>query len=151
MKRAGIVIGIILILGAYVFGYWPAHEAEQETRQQLKMVSDRLNDAQAKLGLCRLQIHLLAVVRQTEQKNYGNASSLSTSFFNEVSRQASATTDPDVQATLQSILKARDGVTASLAKADPDSMNLLQPLEDTLFTLVDQTLGGSHSAPAGKS
>lgn len=145
MKRVGIIIGIVLILGAYVFGYWPERQATLETRQHLAIVQTQLTAAQSQLALCRLQIHLLALVRQTEAKNYGNASSLSTSFFNEVSRQASAATDSDVKSTLQSILQKRDAVTGLLAKGDPSALGMLQPLEDSMFNLVNKSLG---AAPA---
>lgn len=146
MKRAGIIIGIILLLAAYVFGYWPEHQANLRLRQQLKEVSARLDEAQSRMYLCRLHVHLLAILRQTEARNYGNASSLSSSFFDEVRDHVSSATDPHVKSALQSILQQRDAVTSALAKGDPNSLALLKPLEDTMFSLVDQAYGDAHTA-----
>jgi hypothetical protein len=145
MKRAGIIIGIILILVAYVFGYWPEHQATLQVRQQLKAVSARLDEAQSRMYLCHLHIHLLAIIRQAEAKNYGNAANLSSSFFDEVREHVAGAKDPQLKSALQSILQQRDAVTSALAKGDPNAIALLKPLEDTMFTLVDQAYGGAHS------
>jgi len=149
MKRAGVIIGIVLILIAYVFGYWPQHKAAQQAQEQLKIVSARLDEAQSQMYLCRLHIHLLAVIRQTEQKNFGTASTLASSFFDEVRDHVAGTKDASVKSALQSILQQRDAVTAALAKGDPASLSLLQPLENTMFSLVDKVYGGPNfPAPA---
>ena len=78
MKRAVIITGVILIGVAYVLGFWPQYQKVQMTRQQLEQANGELAGSQARNGLYRLQHELLAVIRQSNQKNYGQASALST-------------------------------------------------------------------------
>jgi type II secretory pathway pseudopilin PulG len=145
MKRAGIIIGIVLIGIAYVLGFWPQYEKAQKARQQLEQANTELAGAQARNGLYRLQHELLAVVRQTNQKNYGQASTLSTAFFDSVRAELPRQADPKVKTALESILQQRDAVTSALAKGDPSALGLLQQLEDTMFQVVGETMGTTAS------
>lgn len=143
MKRAVVIIGLLLIVAAYVFGFWPQYQDARQARAELQSVTRQLNQAQANLGLCALQQRLLALLQQASAKNYGEAATLSTQFFNQVNKEAQSQTDPTVKGKLSSILKQRDVVTSDLAKADPASVNVLNGIEGTLFALIDQALRGS--------
>lgn len=143
MKRVIVIIGLLLIVAAYVFGFWPQYQDARQARTELQSVTQQLNQARAKLGLCALQQPLLALIKQASAKNYGDAATLSTQFFNQVNEQTQQQTDPGVKAKLSSILKQRDVVTSDLAKADPASVTVLNGIEGTMFALVDQALRGS--------
>jgi hypothetical protein len=150
MKRAGIIIGIVLIGIAYVLGFWPQYQKARESRRQLEQMTAEFTGLQAQLRLYQLQNSLIAVVRQTSQKNYGEASTLSSKFFDEARAEAQRQTDPTVKAALESILRQRDAVTAALAKGDPSSLGLLEPLEATMFHIVNE-LAGTPAAGASPS
>jgi hypothetical protein len=141
MKRAVIITGIVLIGIAYVLGFWPQYQKVQITKRQLKEVYTELDNAHAQVGLYILQHDLLAVIRQTEQKNYGQASTLSTKFFDAVRDELPRQSDPKVKSALQSILQQRDAVTSALAKGDPVALSLLQPIENTVFQTIDNLMG----------
>ena len=143
MRRVVVIIGLLLIVAAYVFGFWPQYQDAQQARMEMQSVTQQLNQAQAKLGLCALQQRLLAVIQQASAKNYGDAATLSTQFFNQASEESQRQIDPNVKAKLASILKQRDTVTSDLAKADPASLTVLQGIGSTMFTLVDQALKGT--------
>jgi site-specific recombinase len=143
MKRAGIIIGIVLIGIAYVLGFWPQYQKAQESRRQVQQMTAELVGAQAQVRLYQLQNSLIAVVRQANQKNYGQASTLSTKFFDEARAEAERQSDPKVKAALQSILQQRDAVTAALAKGDPSALGLLEPLDTTMFQIVNEMPGSS--------
>lgn len=145
MKRAASILAIVLIVAAYVWGFWPQYRKAQAARAQLAAVSAALSHAQEQVRLCRLQNDLQAVIRQTAEKNYGTASQLSSGFFSAVVAELPRQSDPNVDAALQSVLQQRDAVTAALAKGDPNSLSLLQPLEDNMTKIVAQSLGGSGS------
>jgi hypothetical protein len=145
MKRAVIITGVILIGIAYVLGFWPQYQKVQMSRQQLEQVNAELAGAQARNGLYRLQHELLAVVRQTNQKNYGQASTLSTKFFDSVRDELPRQSDSKVKTALQSILQQRDTVTSALAKGDPGALSLLEPIETTLFQTIGETMGAASS------
>lgn len=151
MKRAAIIIGIVLIVAAYLFGFWPQHQKAQRTEKQLEAVTTSLASARAQVRLCRLQQELLGMVNETNQKNYGLASTLSSKFFNAVRDELPRQTDPKVTMALQSILRQRDPVTSALAKGDPSALGLIQPMEKTMFQAVDESLGtnGNLSGSSG--
>jgi type II secretory pathway pseudopilin PulG len=143
MKRAGIILGIILIGVAYVLGFWPQYQKARASQRQVAEMSAELASSQAQVGLYRLQNSLIAVVRQTGQKNYGEASTLSTKFFDDARSEVQRQSDPKVKAGLESILQQRDAVTAALAKGDPSALGLLAPLETTMFQIVYETAGSA--------
>lgn len=146
MKRAVVIIGIVLIAAAYLFGFWPQYQKAQRAEKQLEAVTSALASARAQVRLCRLQQNLLGMVSQTSQKNYGLASTLSSKFFNAVRDELPRQTDPKVTMALQSILRQRDPVTSALAKGDPSAVGLLQPMEKTMFQAVDESLGTTGNA-----
>jgi hypothetical protein len=143
MKRAGIIIGIVLIGIAYGLGFWPQYQKARESRRQVAQMTTELAGSQSRIRLYQLQTSLIAVVRQANQKNYGQASTLSTKFFDEARAEAQRQSDPKVKAGLESILQQRDAVTAALAKGDPSALGLLDPLETTMFRIVNEMPGNS--------
>ena len=143
MKRAGIIIGIVLIGIAYILGFWPQYQKVQHAQSQLLEVTTELDSAHSQVGLFVLQHDLLAVIRQAGQKNYGQASTLSTKFFDAVRDELPRQTDPKVKSALQSILQQRDAVTSALAKGDPDAVALLDPIETTMFQTIGETMKAS--------
>lgn len=145
MKRAAIIIGIVLIGIAYVVGFWPEYQKVQSTQNQLKAVTTELSNAQAQTGLYRLQHQLLAVVRETNQKNYGEASKSATKFFDSVREQLPRQNNPKVKKTLQSMLQERDAVISALAKGDPSALTLLQPMENSMFQTISNLMAGEES------
>lgn len=149
MKRAVIIIGIVLIGVAYFFGFWPQYQKVQSAESQMQILSKEFSQAKERVALYRLQHELLAVIRQTDQKNYGQASALSTAFFDSVRDELPRQTDPKAKSALQSILQQRDAVTSALAKGDPGAIGLLQPIETTMFQTIDQSIKGAGADTGG--
>ncbi|HVB35150.1 MAG TPA: hypothetical protein VNJ52_12370 [Patescibacteria group bacterium] len=150
MKRVGIIVGIVLIAVAYIVGFWPQHQQAQQARRQLTVVTTQLDQAQGKLRLATLQNRLLALIGKTSAKDYGQASAISTQFFNAVRQEEMRRSDePGVKMALDSILKQRDTVTSDLAKGDASALDVLNGLEGTMFKLVDQSLGEAGAAGGG--
>lgn len=143
MRRAGVILGILLIVGAFFVGFWPQYQTARKVRGQLKTATTQLSRLEEQVGLSKLQQDLLGIIRQTSDKNYGNAASLSTHFFNEVSQEQERQTQPQVKASLQSILAKRDAVTSHLAKGDPSALGVLNDLENTMSKLLNRSLGNS--------
>ena len=146
MKRALTLIVIVLIAVAYGFGFWPQYQKAQKSQRDLQAISAEMGILQGQIRLCRLQDFLLALIKSTTEKNYGDASAISTGFFTAVGDEISQQNDPQVKAGLTSILQQRDAVTAALAKGDPGALGLLQPIQNTMFQIVNRTLGGPGAA-----
>jgi len=137
MKRLGWILFLLLLAVAYVAGYWPQHRKFRESEDKRNAASAQLADAESRIRLCKLQNQLIALVRKTVDKNYGEAQALSTKFFDQVLTEARQTENQQSKSSLESILQRRDAVTAALAKGDASSRDLLLPLEKTLHELVE--------------
>ncbi len=137
MKRLGWILFLLLLAVAYLAGYWPQHRNFREAQDNFNAVSARLADAESRIRLCKLQNDLIALVRKTAEKNYGEAQAFSTKFFDKVVAEARQTEDQKLKSSLESILQSRDAVTAALAKGDSSARDLLLPLEKALHDLVE--------------
>lgn len=137
MKRLGWILFLLLLAVAYLAGYWPQHRNFREAQGKFNAVSARLADAESRIRLCKLQNDLIALVRKTAEKNYGEAQAFSTKFFDQVVAEARQTENQKLKSSLESILQSRDAVTAALAKGDSSARDLLLPLEKALHDLVE--------------
>lgn len=115
-------IGVLVLLAiAFGGGFWWEHQRTASVQEKLDAASAQLAQASSSLSLYRLQDQLLTLVGDTASKNYGDAASVSTSFFDNVNDELSRAGQSAVKSALQSILAQRDQVTAQLAKGDPAS------------------------------
>lgn len=152
MKRLGWIVLVVLLSAAYVAGYWyqfqRSREAQENLTADLKAASLQLAGAESRIRLCKLQNDLIALAYKTADKNYGDALSVSSRFFDQVLAEATRTENQKWKSSLESILQKRDAVTAALAKGEPSALELLLPMEKTLHQLVEA--GGSETQPAAR-
>jgi hypothetical protein len=143
MKRA-LLIAVVVVVGlAYVAGYWPQHQRLTDARGQLSETQTRLATAEARIRLGEVLGQLLALSDAVTAKNYGQAATLSSSFFDAVRNEASRATQPEVTATLQEVLKARDRVTTAIAGTDPGLAGVLKEQEWSLRRALGYPGNGS--------
>jgi hypothetical protein len=119
MKRALYIAVVVLIIGAYVGGYWPEHRRRTEAETQVRALQGQLNAADARNRLGEVLGRVLRVSDAVEARNYGEAAALSSIYYDRVREEASRAEPPDVKQALESILQSRDEVTAALARTDP--------------------------------
>jgi hypothetical protein len=135
---------IVLVLIALSFGggFWWEHGRMESVQHKLNAASAQLSQDDAVIRVCRLQDQLLTLVEDTANKNYGDAATVSTKFFNQLASEVSQETQPAVKSAMQSILAQRDQVTAELAKADPAAHDLFVQMLATLHHAM-QSLSGA--------
>ena len=128
MKGILALVVVALIAAAYIAGYWPEHQRLAMANGELELVREQLSDAVAHVRMCKLQSRLLHLIEKTEQRNYGEAQTLSTELFDQVRIEMQQNTQPHFQSALESALQMRDSVTAALTKGEPASLDLLQQM-----------------------
>ena len=133
---------IVLVLMALSFGggFWWEHGRAESARSKLNVANAQLAKANDDVRLCRLQDDLLTLVEDTGNKNYGDAATASTQFFNQLSAEIAQTNLPAVKSAMQSILGQRDQVTAEIAKADPASHDTFVQMSATLHQAIQPVL-----------
>ena len=125
MRRIGIAVVAVLIVGAYILGFWPEHRQQVALRAELANAQTQLAESQARVHLGEVLGRLLELSDSVAARDYGHAATLSSAFFDRVRTEAAATQKPDVRAILDQILETRDSVTTSLAHSDPEVVNVL--------------------------
>ncbi|HEY1800595.1 MAG TPA: hypothetical protein VGG46_06625 [Terriglobales bacterium] len=105
MKKA--LFFIVLLVAAYLAGYWP----QRGLRQQL-------DTAKSVTQACRLEGELMNMLDQIQSQNYGTAQQIAGQFFNDLHNQINDPADAPYRQNLQAILDRRDAVISALAKAD---------------------------------
>lgn len=138
---------IVLVLLAIAFGggFWWAHEKTESVQNKLNTASAQLAQANSTVRVCGLQDQLLTLVEDTGNKNYGEAATISTTFFNNLGGDIPQESEPGVKSAMQTILARRDQVTSELAKGDPASHDLFVQMLATLH----HALGGMAAQPSG--
>jgi hypothetical protein len=124
-----LIITLLILLGiAYCAGYWPQHKQLLAAEQSAAQAQQQLADAQAVTRLCHLENELLDLVGQTESRNYGNATNLSNTFFDDLRKESDQDQNVAYKSDLDSMLAQRDVVTAGLARADASTANALHQM-----------------------
>lgn len=134
MKRAiTIAIAVLVVVAlAYIAGYWSQHQRLTDAQAQLQETQNRLAVAEGRIRLGEVLGELLRLSDAVGSKNYGEAATLSSSFFDSVRVEASRADKPDVMATLPAILNRRDQVTTAIAGMDPSLSTVLKEQERAL-------------------
>jgi hypothetical protein len=89
---------------------------------------DRVADVEARNRAAALLGELLNVIDAVGVKDYGRAQQLSSTFFDHVRVESTASSIGSVRSGLSSVLGARDAVTSALARADGQVIDQLQKL-----------------------
>lgn len=119
MKKYLALLVIVLIVAAYLAGYWPERQRRLAAEGQAKALQAQLDDAQARVRLGGLLARLLTVMDAVGEKNYGQAQALSSAFFDQVREESARAPQAGLKDALEVVLKRRDAVTAGLTQADP--------------------------------
>ncbi len=126
MRKIGLLVVLILIIAAYVIGYWPEHKQLAATQELNDAIKKQLASAEAVGRLARLENELLVLIEQTESQNYGEAQKESATFFDDVRKEIDANKSAPYAPKLEAILARRDAVTAGLAKAEAPTVTVLK-------------------------
>jgi hypothetical protein len=117
--RVLLVLGAVLIGGAYLAGFWPERQRLAAARAEIQALQQRVAASEARVRLGEVLGHLLAVADAIDAQNYGDAAARASAYFERVTAEAQTATDPAVQAVLEGARQTRDTVTAALARAEP--------------------------------
>lgn len=132
----GAAVVLIVILGAYLLGYWPERAKRMALEAEVATLRGQLNDAEARVRMARLLGELVNVTEATSALNYGQAQGLASKFFDAARAEAAGTPVPSFKTALERILQNRDQVTAALTRADPAVMEILRNAQLQLRTAL---------------
>jgi predicted negative regulator of RcsB-dependent stress response len=117
VKRIWLGVGVTLIVLAYFGGFWPQHQQLTASQTLAGTLQNQLAVAEARIRLGQILGQLLRLSDAVRTKNYGEAATLSSAYFDAVRAEASRTS-AEGAAALNSILNSRDQVTTAIAGTD---------------------------------
>ncbi len=145
MKRVlGLVI-VLMIAGAYAAGLWPERQRRLAAESELQALRGRLDEAEARVRLGKLLGDAITLREVVSQRNYGQAQSLATAFFDRVRAESSRAAPGGLRQALEAVHERRDAVTVSLTQADPVALDHLRLAEESLRAALG--LGASAVPP----
>lgn len=149
MKRGLAGLALLLIAAAYIAGYWPERQRRVALDDSVASLRAQLDEAEARLRAARLLGELLNVTDAVAARNFGQAQTLSSRFFDDVGNEATRTPLQDIRSALETILRDRDAVTRALALGEADVMQTLRSMQVRLREALGYAL--SVSAPPVES
>ena len=144
MKGAIAGGAILLLVIAYLAGYWPQHSQLTEAQSRIAALETRVADAEDRIRLGEVLGKLLRLREALATQNFGQAGSLSSSFFDSVRDEALRTKQASVKQLLDTLQKSRDPVTTSIARAEGGALAVI----DTQAVTLRQALGYPVAADA---
>jgi hypothetical protein len=126
MRKIMLLVIVVLVIWAFLLGYWPQRKQAQALEQENIQIKNQLASADALGRIARLENELLVLIEQTEGQNYGEAQKLSNSFFDEVRKEIDRDKGAPNVSKLEAILARRDAITAGLARAEAPTIGALR-------------------------
>ena len=137
MRKIKLLAVIVIIIWAFLLGYWPQHKQVSAILDENTQLKNTLASAEALGRIARLENELLLLIEQTEGQNYGDAQKLSNTFFDDVRKEIDRNKSAAYVSKLEAILARRDAVTAGLARADASTVT---PLKQSLSEMRELVL-----------
>jgi hypothetical protein len=126
--RRKFVLWFVLLIGGFLTGFILQYARLQRVQQELAASTKQLGSCQSSEQLSQFRDTATKLYLETVQKNYGKAGDYSREFFDQAQRIVNSTEDPALRSLLGDILKARDQITAELAKGDAAALSEIQPV-----------------------
>lgn len=129
----------VLALAAYLLGYVPQRSEVGRLRAEMtqvaaaaKKLDERVNVLQSKIRLAELRDLAGIIYLETSRKNFGIARQRSSQFFTLAAELAGEPNNANLKEHLDSLVAGRDAVTASLARADGSSQEVVLKLLESV-------------------
>ncbi len=135
-KKIMIPLGMLLLVAAYLAGFWPGYNQNQALTARLASVESELTAVRAERAVAGLLGELLSLSQLVSRQDFGQAQVTSSRFFDGVRAEAGGNAEPRFRTALAGVLQLRDPVTAGLTRADPSTGATLTEIQIRLRTAL---------------
>jgi hypothetical protein len=122
------ILWLALLIAGFLTGFILQYVRLQRVQQELSASTKQLESCESREQLSQFRDTATKMYLETVQKNYGKAGDYSKEFYDQAQRIVNSTEDPALRSLLREILKARDQITAELAKGDAAAVSEIQPV-----------------------
>jgi hypothetical protein len=142
MKKIWLAVGAAVVALAFVAGFWPQHRQLTASQATAAALRAQLDAAEARNRLGEVLGQLLRLSDAVRNKNYGEAATESSRYFDAVRQEASRAA-PEARSVLNGILNSRDKVTTAIAGTDAGLDTTLRDHERQLRHALGYPTGGA--------
>jgi hypothetical protein len=134
-----IIVVAVLLLAAFLAGYFPQYQRASALETQLQQARDRVQSLErsAKLMRARDLAHLLHL--ETAKRNYGLAVQHAESFFSHIQSLQAEVDDPALKNGLAELFKEREAVIADLSQVAPAAEERVRQVVERVHGLIQGT------------
>ena len=132
-----IIVGSVLLLGAYLAGYLPQYSRASNLQEELQRANERVQTLQRDAGLMRARALAHRIHLETAKKNYGVAVQHAEQFFSYIQALANEAQDPALKNGLAQIASQRQAVIADLSQVAPTADERVRQLVEQVQELTD--------------
>lgn len=138
-----VAVVVLIVLAAFVAGYWPQHQRGVSLQTDNDAMRERIETLENRARLSVIHTRALDAIDAVAAMNYGEAQQLSSSLFDEIRAELNRTTASPYREALQGGLNRRDAITSALATGDASALEPLRELEKQ----IRQVLAAPVAAP----
>ena len=149
MRKALIAVGVIVVIGAFVGGFWPQWSQRRAVERELAAARLALEENQRHLRVCGLENRLLAIVMAAQARNLGIAAEQAQRLVTDLDALA-ATAEPSRRAVFESARPKAKNMVAIAQRLDPQVPEDLGRAASELAAILgqlDQTPPASAATP----
>ena len=131
-----IIVGSILLLAAYLMGFFPQYRRASALQESLDQAEARLQTLERSASLHRARELAHTIHLESARKNYGLAAKHAETFFNHVQTVHGEVQDPGMQSGLREVYEQREAVISDLSQAAPTADERVRQLVDRVNSLT---------------
>lgn len=121
------IVGLILVVAAFLGGYVPEHMSVNKANSQITTLQQQLAEQKQARTLADFRNETAVLYTEVAKNNYSTASDHATKLFTGLQAFADQAPAP-LKQKLEQVLQSRDAIVAAIAKADPSSAGLVQSM-----------------------
>jgi len=149
MRKALIAVGVIVVIGAFVGGFWPQWSQRRTVERELAAARLALEENQRHLRGCGLENRLLAIVMAAQARNLGIAAEQAHRLMTDLDTLA-ATAEPSLRPVFESARPKAKNMADIAQRLDPQVPEDLGRAASELAAILgqlDQTPPASAATP----
>ena len=135
-NRNLLIVGAVLVLGAYLAGFIPQYGRASDLQGQLEEAQVQVRSLERSAALMRSRelAHLMHL--EVAKRNYGLATQRAEEFFRHIQSVHAETEDETLKDGLRQLYAERDAVIADLSQAAPTTDERVRRVVERIHTLT---------------
>lgn len=147
MRKALIIGGVIVVIGAFLAGFWPQWSQKRAAERALAAARATLEENQRRLSVCGLRNRLLTIVMAAQARNFGIAAEQAQRLTTDLDALA-ATAEPSQRAAFENARPKAKNMADIAQRLDPQVPEDLSRAATELAAMLGQLELASPSATA---